>query len=176
MKKLLCLLSLFVSFSAFAQSASTWEMKSSLVKYTIKHLLKTAMGESKEIKGKGACDKGNCEFLLAVAVKSFDSGNTNRDLHMLEVMKGAKFPFVVARVNIPEASLKSKSWKGDLELEMSGVKKMVPVTLEIAEDKGFIHGDFIFKCTDFGIERPSFLTMAIDDEVQMTVNTQWVKK
>ena len=41
-------------------------------------------------KGKGVCKDGQCDFLLAVPVKSFDSGDTNRDLHMLQVTRGAQ--------------------------------------------------------------------------------------
>lgn len=33
----------------------------------------------------------------AVAVKSFDSGDSNRDLHMLQVTRGAEFPIVTVR-------------------------------------------------------------------------------
>jgi polyisoprenoid-binding protein YceI len=163
-------------FSLSTQAATTYEIKESLVKYTVKHLLKTVSGESKEIKGKGVCDKSVCEFLLAVTVKSFDSGNTNRDLHMLEVMKGAKYPLVVARVSFPESVFKSKNWSGEVELDLAGVKKKVPLTLEIIEKDLFIHGEFAFKCSEFQIERPSLLTVAIDDDVKMTVNTTWIKK
>lgn len=167
---------LVLLFSLSTQAATNFEIKESLAKYTVKHLLKTVSGESKEIKGKGVCDKSNCEFLLAVTVKSFDSGNTNRDLHMLEVMKGAKYPLVVARVSFPESVFKNKNWTGEVELELAGIKKKVPLTLEIVEKDLFIHGDFVFKCSDFQIERPSLLTVAIDDEVKMTVNTTWSKK
>jgi hypothetical protein len=31
-------------------------------------------------------------FLIAVPVKSFDSGHSNRDLHMIQAMRGAEFP------------------------------------------------------------------------------------
>jgi hypothetical protein len=168
------LLSLFLSLSTHA--ATTYEIKESLAKYTVKHLLKTVSGESKEIKGKGVCDKSVCEFLLAVAVKSFDSANTNRDLHMLEVMKGARHPLVVARVTFPESAFKSKNWSGEVELDLAGIKKKVPLSLEIIEKDLFIHGDFVFKCSDFQIDRPSLLTVAIDDDVKMTVNTTWLKK
>ena len=36
-------------------------------------------------------------FLIAVPVKSFDSGDSNRDLHMVQVTKGAEFPMVTVR-------------------------------------------------------------------------------
>jgi hypothetical protein len=43
-----------------------------------------------------------CDFLIAVPVKSFDSGNSNRDLHMLQVTRGGQFPMITVRTRLPE--------------------------------------------------------------------------
>jgi hypothetical protein len=40
--------------------------------------------------------------LIAVPVKSFDSGDSNRDLHMLQVTRGAQFPLVTVRTRLPD--------------------------------------------------------------------------
>jgi len=37
-------------------------------------------------------------------VKSFDSEDSNRDLHMLQATRGAKFPIVSVRTVLPEAA------------------------------------------------------------------------
>ena len=55
-----------------------------------------------EARGKGVCHQGQCDFLIAVAVKSFDSGDSNRDLHMLQAVRGAEFPLVTVRTRLPE--------------------------------------------------------------------------
>ncbi len=60
-------------------------------------------GVSHAAKGKGVCTAGECNFLIAAPVKSFDSGDSNRDLHMLEVTRGAQFPMVIVRTQFPEA-------------------------------------------------------------------------
>ena len=58
-------------------------------------------GVSHAARGKGVCQAGQCDFLIAVPVKSFDSGDSNRDLHMLQVSRGGQFPMVTVRVRLP---------------------------------------------------------------------------
>ena len=52
-------------------------------------------------KGKGACHAGQCDFLIATPVKSVDSEDSNRDLHMIKASRGAQFPMVVVRTLFP---------------------------------------------------------------------------
>jgi hypothetical protein len=52
-------------------------------------------------KGKGVCHAGQCDFLIATPVKSVDSGDSNRDLHMIKATRGAQFPMVVVRTLFP---------------------------------------------------------------------------
>jgi hypothetical protein len=49
-------------------------------------------GVSYAARGKGVCHDGQCDFLIAVPVKSFDSGGSNRDIHVVQVTRGAEFP------------------------------------------------------------------------------------
>ncbi|MGI4830296.1 MAG: hypothetical protein ACRYFU_19150 [Janthinobacterium lividum] len=77
-------------------------------------------GTSHTAKGKGVCKDGQCDFLLAVPVKSFDSGDTNRDLHMLQVTRGAQFPYVTVRLHLPEAALASPSLLCNIEVQFAG--------------------------------------------------------
>ena len=69
-------------------------LKSSEVTYDVSYVTKTVHGVSHEGAGKIRCpEKGDaCEFLIAVPVRSFDSGNANRDSHMLEATKGLSSP------------------------------------------------------------------------------------
>ena len=87
------LLSPVLSLSLLAFTAETaqaksfvgnWELKQSELTYHIAYVLKKFSGTSLQAKGKGRCDSKTCEFLLGIPVKSFDSGDTNRDAHMLE--------------------------------------------------------------------------------------------
>jgi hypothetical protein len=64
-----------------------WVLKQSTLTYHVSHPLHQTDGVSHAARGKGACHEGQCDFLIAVPVKSFDSGDSNRDLHMIQVTK-----------------------------------------------------------------------------------------
>jgi len=79
--------------------------------------------------GKGVCHAGECDFLIAVAVKSFDTGDSNRDLHMQQVTKAGQFPLVTVRTQLPETLSGAATISADLEIEFAGQKvqyKQVP--------------------------------------------------
>src|ERR1700682_5047679 len=101
---------LFISCLLFAIPAlafaaeSSWVLQQSTLTYHISHPLHQSEGVSHEARGKGICHMGQCDFLIAVPVKSFDSGDSNRDLHMLQVTRGAQFPMVTVRTRLPETA------------------------------------------------------------------------
>ena len=100
-KKVLIAL-LLVALPIFAAADSQWILKQSTLTYHVSHPLHQSEGVSHAAKGKGVCHAGQCDFLIAVPVKSFDSGDSNRDLHMLQVTRGAEFPIVTVRTRLPE--------------------------------------------------------------------------
>ena len=62
----------------------------------------------------------NAISLIAAKVKSFDSGDSNRDLHMIQVPQGAKFPIVSVRLQLPEVALSSSTIVCDLHFQYAG--------------------------------------------------------
>src|SRR6476661_2437365 len=85
-----------------AQADSQWILEQSTLSYHVSHPLHQIDGVSHAARGKGVCHAGQCEFLIAAPVKSFDSGDSNRDLHMLQATRGAQFPLVSVRTRLPE--------------------------------------------------------------------------
>lgn len=164
---------LFLCSSAWGQ---TYNLKKSNLTYVVTHLLKTTEGTSTQAKGKGVCDKGQCDFLIAVPVKSFDSGNSNRDLHMLEEMKGAAHPMIVARISVKQTDLAKGDFPGSVELEAAGVKKTVAVKSIKVSALGTglrIEAVLPFTLSQFNVERPSLLTVAVEDLVPVKVSSEW---
>src|ERR1700675_1297632 len=102
---------------AFAQSQ--WVLDQSTLTYHVSHTLHQTEGVSHAARGKGACHAGLCDFLIAVPVKSFDSGDSNRDLHMLQATRGGQFPLVSVRTRLPEAASTSETIEADLEVEFA---------------------------------------------------------
>src|SRR5579871_2854833 len=97
-----------------------WVLKQGTLTYHVSHPLHQIDGVSHAARGKGTCQAGQCDFLIAVPVKSFDSGDSNRDLHMLQVTRGAQFPLVSVRTRLAESDLGSSTLRADLEIQFAG--------------------------------------------------------
>ena len=119
--KILMAILLLPSLStAFAQVDRQWILEQSTLDYHVSHPLHQTDGVSHAARGKGTCHAGQCDFLIAVPVKSFDSGDSNRDLHMLQVTRGAQIPLVTVRTQLPEAVSSSSTIHVDLEIQFAG--------------------------------------------------------
>lgn len=174
MKFVLALLIAALPLSAAAQSQ--WLLTESTLTWHIMHPMHDVEGTSHAAKGKGICQAGECDFLIAVPLKTFSSGDSNRDLHMLQVVRGAEYPMVVVRTRIPQASIDSATIDVDLEVQFSGQTvhyNNVPFH-RMAKGKDVeITGTIPATCSDFQIPRPSFLTVPIKNEIPVTVDTTW---
>src|SRR6202140_2986313 len=95
-------------------------LEQSTLTYHVSHPLHQVEGVSHAARGKGVCHAGQCDFLIAVPVKSFDSGDSNRDLHMLQVTRGGEFPIVTVRTRLPEDASASATIHADLEVQFAG--------------------------------------------------------
>src|ERR1019366_5168836 len=152
-KKILIVL-LLVALNAFAGADSQWILKQSTLTYHVSHPLHQTDGVSHAARGKGVCHEGQCDFLIAVPVKSFDSGDSNRDLHMLQVTRGAQFPIVTVRTRLPESASASATINLDLEVQFAGQTveyKQVPFQREVQGNDTRISGTIPAKLTDFKI-------------------------
>jgi len=108
-------LALSVIFAPLLAAADgQWVLAKSTLTYHVSHPLHQSEGVSHEARGKGTCQAGQCNFLIAVPVKSFVSGDSNRDLHMLQVTRGAQFPLVTVRVSLPESVVGTASLHCDV--------------------------------------------------------------
>ena len=103
-RMLMAILLLLPVKAALAQADRQWVLEQSTLTYHVSHPLHQTDGVSHAARGKGVCHSGLCDLLIAVPVKSFDSGDSNRDLHMLQVTRGAQFPIVSVRTRLPEAA------------------------------------------------------------------------
>src|ERR1039458_9108917 len=162
-KKILIVL-LLVALNAFAGADSQWILKQSTLTYHVSHPLHQTDGVSHAARGKGVCHEGQCDFLIAVPVKSFDSGDSNRDLHMLQVTRGAQFPIVTVRTRVPESASASATINLDLEIQFAGQTvqyKQVPFQRVVQGSETRITGTIPAKLSDFKIDPPSLLTMPV---------------
>ena len=173
-KKILLALLLLVPPALAADSQ--WVLEQSTLTYHVSHPLHESEGVSHAARGKGVCHAGQCEFLIAVPVKSFDSGDSNRDLHMLQVTRGAQFPMVTVRTRLPEAASASATVHADLEIQFAGQSahyKEVSFQLVTQGTETKISGTIPATLSDFKIDPPSLLTLPVKNEIPVRVELTW---
>ncbi len=161
---------------AMAQPGAQWTLLQSTLSYHMSHPMHEVDGTSHAAKGKGTCQAGQCDFLIAAPVKSFDSGDTNRDLHMLETTRGAQFPMVVVRTRFPQADTASTTLYVDLEVQFAGqTAHYQHIAFQRTAQGNQVHiaGTIPATCSDFKIDRPSFLTVPIKNEIPVKVDMTW---
>jgi YceI-like domain len=153
-----------------------WLLDQSTLTYHVSHALHQTEGVSHAARGKGVCGAGQCDFIIAVPVKSFDSADSNRDLHMLQSARGAQFPIVSVRTRLPEAELASTSIHVDLEIQFAGQSaqyKQVPFQLATQGNQIRISGTIPATLSDFKIDPPSLLSIAVKNDVPIRVDMTW---
>lgn len=165
-------------FLAGVSYADTYSVKSGTLTYTIDHLLKTAEGTSHEVKGKIVCEKErkNCEFLVAVPGKSFDSENSNRDAHMRETIKEAAFPIITVSGKVSQLQPQMESVPAQVTLAGKSVSYVVKKMNLQNEKSGFsIQGEIIVLLSQHEIERPSLLGASIKDEIPIKFQLEFTQ-
>jgi hypothetical protein len=167
---------LLAALPTCASADTQWMLQGSTLTYHVSHPLHQSEGVSHAAKGKGVCHAGQCDFLIAVPVKSFDSGDTNRDLHMLQVTRGAEFPLVTVRTRLPESDATASTINADLEIQFAGQTvqyKQVPFKVEKQGKEIHITGTIPATLADFKIEPPSLLTIPVKNDIPIRVDMTW---
>ena len=178
-KKQVALIALLIAFPLFGYADGQWVLKQSTLTYHTSHPLHEADGVSHAARGKGDCHAGECDFLIAAPVKSFDSGDSNRDLHMIEVTRGAEFPMVVVRAQMAESEIKPGTIHADLEIQFAGqTVHYNQVEFQLAKDGNDIKltGTIPAKVSDFKIDPPKLLLVPIKNDIPVRVEMTWSRQ
>ena len=182
-RRLTWLLVFLLSSAGFcADLKGNWILEKSEITYQIKHPLHGATGKSLSAKGKGVCYGEVCKFLIAVPVKSFDSGDSNRDLHMIQTVRGGDNPLIEVNVRFSAAGHKGlpKVIDADVEISFAGKKfkySKVKLTVEPwGADGAHVTGTIPLNIKDFAIEPPSLLGVPISDVVPVQLSLYWKKQ
>jgi len=174
-KKLILAL-LLLAFPLITRSDSQWILEESTLAYHVSHPLHQTKGVSHAAKGKGVCHAGQCDFLIAVAVKSFDSGDSNRDLHMLQVVRGGQFPLITVRTHLPEDAGALATIPTDLEIQFAGQTvqyKQIAFQHVTKGSDTLITGTIPLTLADFKIDPPTLLALPVKNEIPVHVEMKW---
>ncbi len=167
---------LILAPAALFGADSQWVLGPSTLSYHVSHPLHESVGVSHEARGKGVCHAGQCDFLIAAPVKSFDSKDSNRDLHMLQVTRAGQFPMVTVRVLLPESELTAATIHCDLEIQFAGQTahyKQIRLQREAHGNDIRITGTIPATLSDFKIDPPSLLTVPVKNDVPIQVEMSW---
>jgi hypothetical protein len=165
-----------LSIPRVAAADSQWILEESTLTYHVSHPLKQTEGVSHAAKGKGVCHAGQCDFLIAVPVKSFDSGDSNRDLHMLQVVRGGQFPLITVRTHLPEDASSLATIQADLEVQFAGQTvqyKQIALQHVTKGSDTLIMGTIPLTLSDFKIDPPTLLTLPVKNDVPVRVEMKW---
>jgi hypothetical protein len=170
------LLAIALLASPLAAADGRWALEQSTLTYHVSHPLHETEGVSHAARGKGVCQAGQCDFLIAAPVKSFDSGDSNRDLHMLQVTRGAEFPLVSVRTRVPDTAAGSGTIHADLEIQFAGQTvqyKQVEFKVTAQGTAMRLAGTIPAKVSDFKIDPPSLLAIPIKNDIPVRVDMTW---
>lgn len=95
---------------------------------------------------------------------------------MIEVTRGAQYPMAVVRVQFAQAELSSATIHADLETQFAGqTAHYSQIAFERTQkgDDVRITGTIPLTCSDIKIDRPSFLTVPIRNEIPVRVDMTW---
>jgi hypothetical protein len=168
-----------LALSALAQTDSEWVLEQSTLTYHVSHTLHQVDGVSHAARGKGVCHAGRCDFLIAAPVKSFDSGDSNRDLHMVQVTRGGQFPMVSVHTRLPEEASSSETIHADLEVQFAGQSatyKQIPFQHVTQGNETRISGTIPATLSDFKIDPPSLLAIPVKNEIPVRVEMTWQRQ
>ena len=173
---LVLLFGIFAGTSAQTKLAEAIKDESSIT-YRLSHLLHTIEAVSKDAAYRMEIDPVKKEIKTVSAqvdVTTFDSGNSNRDSHAMEVVDAITYPTAAF-------TSKSISQKGDSltvagQLTFHGITKDV-VMLGVAnwsQNKLEVQGAFTISLTAFQVQRPSLLMVPVNDELRFTLKASFV--
>jgi len=141
------------------------------VSFHVNHKLHKVDGVSHGAEGKAVLEPdGQVRTMVRIPVQSFDSGDANRDSHMLETLEAGRHPYVVFKgvgtlPHPPSGKPAELRLRG--ELDFHGVKRPVevPVTVELGADgTARVRGRLVVSLDAHGVQRPSLLMVKLDDE------------
>ena len=171
---------LLLTSGAYAQAKQPEvSKKDSWMTYRLTHPLHEIEATSKDVEYRVDADAAKKEVRAVSAVvdvTTFNSGNSNRDSHAMEVIDAIDFPevtFVSSSVVQAGDSLKiagKLTFHGvTQEIVMMARPRWAPDTLDVS-------GQFALSLTAFQIERPSLLMIPVEDALRFTFEAVFVLK
>ena len=145
------------------------------IKYSAKHVLHAWEGVNNDVSGVVVYDEGISKIALAAKVIDFDSGNSGRDSHSLEVLEALKFPNIKFYSEDINSEGNAIIFNG--EIEFHGEKRPITVlgSIENSNKKIKIDGKFQIIPSEFLITLPSFMLIEMEDYLDISFSLYFNK-
>ena len=170
---------IFFQFIGFSQEVRlNIENDLSFIEYAGKHLLHDWEGINQKIKGIVLADKSSRKFnkiALLANVRDFDSNNSGRDSHSLEVLEALRYPEVKFYSEKIVYDLDTISFAGSLEFHGVTIDKTISAKVIETSNQLQLTGGFQLIPSDFGIVLPSFMTVKMKDLLDFTFRIVIIK-
>ena len=167
MRTIYLLISL-VTFNLSAQEIKKVDSERSTINYTGKHFLHKWSAENKNISGLIQIENDTISNIGVIAkVSDFRSGNSNLDSNSLRVLDALQFPNVIYRST--SIDQENGQIRIDGVMNFHGIEKDINITAKVIQNDGSIQlsGKVSVSLTEFLIDRPSLLSMKVDDEINL---------
>ncbi|HEY3388813.1 MAG TPA: YceI family protein [Prolixibacteraceae bacterium] len=167
---LLSVLFLFTYTTAQTKKVQA-DKKESTMTYKLTHPLHEIEATSKDINCWADLDpstKTISHVYVQIDVTTFNSGNSNRDSHAMEVIDAISYPYV--KFNSSGISQNGDKIKVSGKLLFHGVTRdlVFDATPKWEGNNLTVTGDFVISLTAYKVERPSLLLVPVNDELHFT--------
>ncbi|HEY3448305.1 MAG TPA: YceI family protein [Myxococcales bacterium] len=163
---------------ATAPTVFSVDAAGSTLSYGVVHKFHKVGAESREVEGRAALlPDGKVQVQVRAPVRSFKSGDSNRDAHMEEVLETSKYSYVTFKglgQLTPPASFPAVTelaLQGQLELHGRKRAENVPIKVEWTSPTQLrVKAAFNVSLDAYEIERPSLLFIKIEDACAIGVD------
>ena len=176
-KKHLSLFFLLLVNLCIAQK-ETWTLnpENSFISYNAKHILHSWKGMNTNVKGIAKVEANEMnQIAILTLVKDFDSNNSGRDAHALEVLEALSYPevrFYSDSITVAQDSIKII---GLFNFHGVNQSRSIAASVENEKNKKIIRGRFKLTPTDFDIKLPSLMMVKMENLLLFDFKLEFIK-
>ena len=172
----------FLLISAYSNcqkiSQEKWIISSeeSYISYEGKHILHEWSGTSKNVRGVLIMENNQpVKTAIISAIKDFDSGNSSRDSHAMEILETLLFPDVSFFGDA--FTISSEIFSIDGKIKFHSIEKNINASGSWSKinDKITLKGSFKLKPSDFQIDLPDFMLVKMENNLDIEYELIFLK-
>jgi polyisoprenoid-binding protein YceI len=162
---------LFLTFNLASQDTTSNNLivdsNTSYISYQGKHILHDWVGINNNVKGILVIEDAKAsKIAISASVKDFDSGNSSRDSHALELIESLIYPKITFFSDELIQLDENINILGVINFH--GIEKQIKVTGRINREKPIsLSGKFVLSPSEFKVKLPSFMLSKMEDNIEI---------